>query len=307
MLQNIEITNFQSLHKINVELGNFTVIIGPSSSGKSAFLRAIKTLVNNARGTSYVTHGAKHASITAKGQYWSVALERGEGVGSYKTVVGDENHLYTKLSGNVPEPVSKILRINPLNSGGDIHFAGQFDKPYLLDESGQSVARSLGELTNVSTILEAVREANRKRSAFSSELKVKEEKLKDLSSKVREFDNLNAELAKVAELEAALPEVKELDSRIQRLSSLVIAINQAISTVHSFKEIEIPDFEPVMTLEARYKTLKTYVESINTIVTLITTLNANIVQHAEELAAAESKLSELLVAHGECPVCGRIM
>src|SRR5258708_15753812 len=46
MLERIEIENFRCLKSVNVPLRPLTVLIGPNDSGKSAFLKAIRFLVN---------------------------------------------------------------------------------------------------------------------------------------------------------------------------------------------------------------------------------------------------------------------
>ena len=44
-LETLEISNFQSVEKADIQLGGFTVIVGPSNSGKSALLRALRAVV----------------------------------------------------------------------------------------------------------------------------------------------------------------------------------------------------------------------------------------------------------------------
>src|SRR5580692_3282660 len=44
MLERIHIQNYKCLRDVEVELGDFTILIGPNDSGKSSFLDVIKTL-----------------------------------------------------------------------------------------------------------------------------------------------------------------------------------------------------------------------------------------------------------------------
>jgi predicted ATPase len=44
MLERVHIENFKCLRDVTVELGDFTILIGPNDSGKSSFLDAIQTL-----------------------------------------------------------------------------------------------------------------------------------------------------------------------------------------------------------------------------------------------------------------------
>ena len=43
-ISNIEIKNFKSFKNISINLNNFNVVVGPSASGKSNFIKAFKFL-----------------------------------------------------------------------------------------------------------------------------------------------------------------------------------------------------------------------------------------------------------------------
>src|SRR5690349_16954629 len=44
MLERIHIENYKCLRDVTVDLGDFTILIGPNDSGKSSFLEVIQTL-----------------------------------------------------------------------------------------------------------------------------------------------------------------------------------------------------------------------------------------------------------------------
>jgi AAA15 family ATPase/GTPase len=43
MIERIHIENYKCLRDVTVDLGDFTILIGPNDSGKSSFLEAIQT------------------------------------------------------------------------------------------------------------------------------------------------------------------------------------------------------------------------------------------------------------------------
>ena len=47
MLERLEVKDYQSLADIDIPLGRFTVIVGPSGNGKSALIRALRALWEN--------------------------------------------------------------------------------------------------------------------------------------------------------------------------------------------------------------------------------------------------------------------
>lgn len=65
-LVHIAIVGFQSLRRIDVELGQITTIVGHSDSGKSAFIRAIKSASLNRRGADFLSHGASACAVRLK-------------------------------------------------------------------------------------------------------------------------------------------------------------------------------------------------------------------------------------------------
>jgi AAA15 family ATPase/GTPase len=44
MLDRIQIQNYKCLRDVEVQLGDFAVLIGPNDSGKTSFLQAIRSL-----------------------------------------------------------------------------------------------------------------------------------------------------------------------------------------------------------------------------------------------------------------------
>lgn len=223
-LQSIHIRHFQSLRDVSLELSPFTVIVGPSSSGKSAFTRALRTLVSNRRGTEWITHGERVATITATTNAGTVTLTRSKSTmpaeNSYIITPNDNTphaqkgqQTYTKLGGETPEPVSKFIGI----TSPTITFAGQFDKPFLLDDSAAEVARTLGTLTNVDIILSGARESNRRKLETSHTLKTRSADLEDIKARIPAFKALKAQDAALMRAEGLISRARTLERAIARL------------------------------------------------------------------------------------------
>lgn len=224
-LSKVTISNFQSIKSAGLEIGKFTVIVGPSSSGKSAFLRAIKMLLSNARGSSFVTEGEKQTSVSAIFDDVEVEILRGT-KNSYTVTAGGDSIDFTKLGGAVPEAVTEALRVEPVK-GTHLNFAGQFDRPYLLDDSGSEVARVLGELTNVSILMKASREANRLRLGHSGVLKTRLTDHEILLEEAQRFADLPSRISSAAVARSHLDKASLLDTSIQQISAAVLAVESA--------------------------------------------------------------------------------
>lgn len=308
-MDHVSIRNFQSLRQVDLDLGKLTVIVGSSSSGKSALVRALRALTSNVRGSDYVSVGQRSAAISVRLGDTGVSLQRGEGVGKYEIRTENERgdelaEVFTKLAGGVPELVTKALNIPPDST---LNFAGQFDPPYLLTDSGAAVARTLGELTNVSTILEAVREANRRRLAASSALKLRRADLAVLKEKAQRYAGLPRKLQLCGEAEKALVEVAETQARLDHLRSLladqIVARDVlARSPVHT-----LPTYQPVATAHDRLSLL-TALRTRQTAARHAWEQAATTVAQAEQVETAwHRRLHEVLVAAGVCPTCGSVI
>ena len=218
----LRIRNFQSLHDVSLELLPFTVIVGPSSSGKSALTRALRTLVSNRRGTEWITYGERIASISATTDAGTVTLTRSRtqssADNSYRIIPAgnpDDERTYAKLGGDTPEDVSRFLGIP---SSSPINFAGQFDKPYLLDDSTAEVARTLGALTNVTVIFEGARESNRRKLASAQTLRTRSDDLQAIRARIPEFKSLRSQDNALATAESKIEHARQIERRIARLT-----------------------------------------------------------------------------------------
>ncbi len=299
MITSIDIQNFQSIRSANLTLGDLTVIVGPSSSGKSAFLRAVRAVVSNIRGSDYVSRGSKTSSILVEFEDCSISLERGNGVGRYEVKVpGAKAEAYTKLNGGVPEDVTNILKVNP-----ELCFAHQFDSPYLLTESGSMVARALGELSSVSTIFSAAREGRRLQLGAQSTLKLRTADLEALVTKAQEFKTLGSDLKRCSEAESYLSKAEELSMKISRLQELISRQGIAEQVLSQAVVPETPSLDTIVEAYNKWNACKNLVQELHQAHQSTHTAGGLASRRLGEEGELESQLHDLLEAAGVCPVC----
>lgn len=351
MLTRLSIRDFQSHRKTDLSLGPFTVIVGPSSSGKTAVVRALRLIAQNARGTSYVRHGAPRARVEVYSAQFQgdpldaqirVAVDRGKTVNAYELQLpGDSSvQVFTKCGTSSPETIQAALDFGD----GELWLAGQFDRPFLLDDTGSQVARVLGELTNVTMIYAAVRELNRRSGAAKqthTSLAVELDRVKD---QIKGYVDLRAQLdactaaegaleragvvaerrrslvgcvlevedagARVVEARAALrpvPDVNRLVKFMQlrsRLGELVLGVGDAQVRRDSVSVVVVPDVVRLSELAARRVALCEAIEAFSVGRTHLEESVARASHAVQECAQARARLGTVLVEAGECPVCG---
>ena len=309
MIESIKAVNFQSLQDVEVEFGKFTVIVGASSSGKSALTRAMKAVTSNSLGTDNITKGNKYAAISLKTENATVTIERETGGSSaYKVAKpGSEESSYLKLNRQVPAEVTEVLGISPSTQEvSSINFAGQFDAPYLLKEGSSSVARILGELTNVSTIFAAVREASRRAKNASGVVNLRKKDQAKLMSQIADYSNVGVQAKAVTSAEQKLEYATQLDAKISRLSELLSTAEQASRALSAIKEIpELPDTTQLLKAQARLKLFKDTLREVVLARQLIAKQDTSIEEAQSGILSAEQELHDTLAAAGKCPTCNQ--
>lgn len=309
MIRNIRINNFQSITSANLELGKLTVIVGQTNAGKSAFIRALRTLVFNAQdGASYVTKGKKQLLVEVSNDEGTVSLERGKAHSVYR--VGEET--YTKSGVAVPEAVTQALRLQALDIDGqrlELNFASQFDKPFLLDEAGTRVAKVLGELTNITVLFEAIREANRRRLGINNELKTRKGDLAVLKEKAQKFVGLKERQYRAAAmtsecnlLKHALGRWDDLSMVLSVLDSLEGNLEDVDKTLEAAPEVDITHIEKEVT---DWYSLAGAIQLVQTLDAQDDEARGWLIELDKMIEALDAQFHEKLEEVGICPLCNQ--
>lgn len=186
MIKAVAIRNFQSIETQTLALGpGITAVVGPSSSGKTAVVRALHALVHNVGHSRQVRHGMADFGIVVQlDDGRTVSLQRGPKVSAYQVLdhtnsgLGDGS--WEKCGKDVPPEVMAALRL------GELNFARQFDLPFMVAESPAQVARRLHELTGADVLQEAARMGNAQRLEAGREIKAGETQLAEIRTQLSE-------------------------------------------------------------------------------------------------------------------------
>jgi energy-coupling factor transporter ATP-binding protein EcfA2 len=308
VLRALTVRNWQSLRQLDLAPGRFTVIVGASSSGKSALVRALRAVASNVSGTSAITRGADAAAITVHTAHARITLAYSRGAWRYHLVLdsGEEKE-YTKLNRSVPPEITSALGIAPVPTGGvSRSFAGQFDPPYLLVDSGATVARALGELTNVNTIYAAVREANRRRAAALAALACKQADLDKLTREAASFAGLPARLQRCEEAESRLARAARLADQVRRLHTITVTLHDAQVRLGKIRQLPPPPQDTRVTaaqqrLHRLQSLLRAQIGAVRTAHACAE--DARTAQATE--ASLRDQLAQTLLRAGVCPTCQR--
>jgi hypothetical protein len=258
-------------------------------------------LAHNERGSWFVTNGETVSSVSVRDNKSVVSLQKGvTNSGEYKICQeGSAEKTFTKLAGSVPTEVSDALGILP--SG--LNFSFQFDPPFLLKESGSSVALTLGNLTGVSRIFEAVREANRKRLAVNSLIKTRTADLSQVQEKLEEFVNLdyieNA-LSRAEDFYTKYLKLKEQSAGVKTLLEALLKHKKALSAVIVPEVPSLGDLQELLEKRARLRRL--IFETKISLKQIAESSSQQDLAESEKRKIEIEYVQELEIA-GRCPTC----
>jgi chromosome segregation ATPase len=302
MLTNLVVKNYQSLHDVSVELHGFTVIVGATSSGKSAFTRALRTFICNTRGTAFISHGEQATVLqgtTDTGATVTLTRGRSSAHDAYLVVQDGEQERYTKLGGKTPPEVSAVIGIDPEDP---LTFASQFDRPYLLADSPAEVARTFGALTNVSVIMAAAREAKRRKQDTGKTLTVRTQDAQALRDDLPRLRTVVEQNKHLRVAEEHVVQATAIEQKIARLTALQadLAITEAVIPKPS-----LPSIEELEKRAARLTRLRTLIVEMKTAAAAVRDAASQRDIRGVVVEDIEAEYTQALIDAHECPMCGQ--
>ncbi len=170
---------------------------------------------------------------------------------------------------------------------------------------GSTVARVLGELTNVNIIFEATREANRRRLAISRNLDIRRADVQNLSEQAYNFRDLPSKVASCEEAEREVVEVLKLVEKIRVLARLIKDVESA---EWELSKVEVPDVPSADKMEKSYNVMFDFKQLASDWLAAqraVAVAEEVVVKLTQREADLVSELHATLEAAGQCPTCGQ--
>ena len=243
-LKRLIIENFQSHKKTAIEFapaGGLTVIVGPSDTGKTVIIRALRWLFyNQPQGMEFVRTGASFARVTL--EYESghkVIRERTVSTNRYKIVYPDREgpEVFEGFGNSVPLEIQEITGVRPVRIGDEnflLNLSEQLDGPFLGTKQISSPARAkvLGKMAGTEEIDLATGEIGTDLYRRGQDEKRLRGEITALEGQIKQFDYLPALKEKVEQLQEIMASVKTAQERKTKLENLRFSletVNQNIT------------------------------------------------------------------------------
>lgn len=255
------VNDFQSLTDVKIRVEGLTLLVGESSSGKSACLRALYAATNNRFRNGQVQYGKDHSTVKVRVPESSDILTVVRPYsGSVSMKLG--NQTFSKLGRTIPQQVSQFLNLGSLELADDkysLTFHDQFQKPLLLEYSQKKVmellsaSKSLDDLNLCKDVTQKARQENK--GAFKavdailtetkeslSLVKTKVEALLPLQEKLSAledlFISLDLEQEMLLDLDTLLKELRTQETLLS-LSNSVLDLSKSLCGI----DTELQDYK----------------------------------------------------------------
>ncbi len=281
-LKRIELINFQSHKYTDLYFDDrVNVIIGPSDSGKTAIIRAIKwVLFNEPSGTDFIRKGTTESNVIL---YFddNLIIKRGRSKSKNYYEITYPNGVEERFEGfgtKVPEEIVELTGIKKVELDGNnlisLNISDQLESPFLLTSTPSIKAIAIGKLAGVENIDLALNKLSRDINEINSEKKSLEKELKFQKSMLSNYDFLEDEEKEIIYIEKLLAKIENknifnnnLKSKYINFKNLNTNINNTLSYINRFDKIDlITDLTDKLSIYAiRLSKLKNISEKLNNI------------------------------------------
>jgi len=214
MIEKLTLEDFQTHTSRVVQLNNpITVIVGDTDVGKSSIMRAVAWLVfNKPDSDAFINWDATKTTVTLKVDGRCIIRERGKGVNTYQV----DDVPYKAFGRDVPEEVSQLLRLGPVN------FQFQHDASFWFSQSAGEVSRQLNHIIDLSVIDNTLSDIAAKLRQVQERVSVSDQRAKELKVKHDTLKPITETDAALVGVESAHDTLERTVQQKQRLSKIIV-------------------------------------------------------------------------------------
>lgn len=251
----VELENFQSHKKSIIELHKgLNVITGPSDSGKSAIIRAIRwVLYNEPRGTDFITTNTNQCKVSLYFDNGAIITrKRAAAKNRYILRVNGEEEIFEGFGNTVPSEIVESHKIRNLYLDTDhkstINLATQLEGPFLLSQSGAIRAKAIGRILGIHYLDSASRKASSTINELKKDYTQKLEEQKRIKERLKDYGiydqhqvKLEKAYANYSKLEfcyGRLGNLKKLNNKIKTINEDILDTKDTIAKTHGIKDLE---------------------------------------------------------------------
>ena len=225
---NFKIKNFQSIVDANIRVEGFTILIGESSQGKSACLRAINAACNNKFKQGFLRYGADmiEIGISYDGNPNTLVVRKTK-TGSPEYELG--NLVFQKLNRTVPPEIDEFNNFGSIDAYEQkypLNFFTQFSKPLLLEFSQKRILEILSSSKAFDDMNEAVSKLNKKKDQNTGAFKQLSQMVSENKAQLSKYAAVEEQMHdSVENLNTCMKQLQECENQAESCDKLLEHIN----------------------------------------------------------------------------------
>jgi DNA repair ATPase RecN len=239
----IRVRNFQSIEDAELVIDGLTVVTGTNNAGKSAFFRAVRGALTNARGSDFVRHGTNSCIVDIEDLESGRCLtwEKGAKVNRYEV----DGHVFDRVGHGVP-PEARIFGVEPV-AAGNFELWPQIAPQitgvsFLLHEPGSVIAEAVADVERVNQLGRALKTCESDRRAAKGDLKTRRADAEVLSQRRDEFAGLDDLIQRLMDLEtrrAMAERVMHARSNLTKLGRRYAVATEAVERLAGLDNLDV--------------------------------------------------------------------
>ena len=233
-IEKIILVNFQSHVYSELSLSRgVNVIVGPSDSGKTAIMRALRwNMFNDPSGVEFVREGETEVSVTVRFQN-SVEVERRRSRSKNQYILrrpDEEELVFEGFGKNVPAEIEEAIGIKKImlddKKSLPLNFSDQLDGPFLLQETDAYKAQAIGRMVGVDLLDETMRDTLRDKKQISIRRELMEKDLEETEESLNAFSDLDDQIVLREKIKNILSSISELKEKTETAKTFAEALKE---------------------------------------------------------------------------------
>jgi exonuclease SbcC len=217
MIQEIRLEHFQRhLDRRFILCPGLNVFVGPTDSGKSSVIRAIKWLALHESQDGIVSHGETSVKVGIKTDQAPIIRFRDRKKYGYR--LGSTEY----LACGKEQPID----IKQAHNLTEINFQSQHDSHYLLTLTPGQASKEINKIVSLDAIDTAITWLKTKDMRINMEIELSQGRIEQYTAQLRGFDDLENRLAILRAVEAITINNELLYSKSTEISDIVIEVEE---------------------------------------------------------------------------------
>lgn len=227
----VKIENYQAIKNADLffDVG-LTAIVGPTNSGKSSLIRAIKGAINNQVGTGFINYDADESVVSIEDNGNTIVWTKPRKGSATYTLNGRE---ISKVGRTQNEEVANLLNMSEVEVNTQkirLNFWEQMEKAFLMDKTPNQLFEFISQSKEQELMQSYQQTEQTKLTEIEKQIKVNETKLDVYKQEIQKLDNRATELVRfnaidINQIQSLIKLKNSVETNLERFYDTISEIN----------------------------------------------------------------------------------